>query len=461
MSTLPTRRRLATLALVLLLALIAALVVRRNLDRSEGPSSDAAVPSDVPLNAAPSLLPGPISGRGGPKWRAAEPPTVATVPPPTVAPSLAESSPGLVVRGRVRTSEGVGVVGVSVELRAWSGSKTRPTWSNREVKTGLGGVYEFSIEPPVASAGFVVVVSAEGFLEVWRAVDPKDYDGAQSIDLEIETARSIACRVLDADARPIPGASAMLWYGSDSTWPTSADREGRIRTPARAPHRAFELIVEAPGYPRREVPVAASTLDRTDIGDVVFRKGGVVAGVVVDGRGEPVEDLNLVILNLGPSGKASDVRAKTDARGRFEFSDLGLGIVSIFADAPNLGGPPGARRAYRGGIGGVEVGRRDVRIVCGTECLLILRFVDAVTGEPLDVHEAEYGARYEGTPVPEQLGAGGSGSDPFRTARLTVASGHRYDVAVRSPGFELGRADGIDVRDLEEIAVDVRLTRSK
>jgi hypothetical protein len=63
--------------------------------------------------------------------------------------------------------------------------------------------------------------------------------------------------------------------------------------------------------------------------------------------------------------------------------------------------------------------------------------------------------------VPEHLGAGGGASDPFRTARVTVACGRRYDVAVRSPGFELGRADGLDVRDQMELAVDVRLARSR
>ncbi len=448
----PRRTWLLSLGALVLIGL--ALLRLQGAARAPGGPKEPAAAAD-PVSAEgppPALRPAPAPKR--PKAEAAPDVEPAVLPP--APPSNPE--PRLRIHGRVLSSSGVPLVGASVELRAWSGTPSRTVWSTRESKTAADGSFEFAIDRGLASQGFGLATIAESSLEAIRVVKFDEYDESRGVDLEVEAARAISGRVLDEGARPISGATVQLWYGSETTWPTPVDAAGRFLTPQHAPRGAFELVVEAPGFPRRTLPMAAADVDRTEVGDVVFRRGGTLSGVVLDTRGEPVQDLPLVVA----LGQSHSPRTRTDSAGRFEFTDLGLGTVSIWVDAPDdQGGPPGSRRSYRGGLNDLEVGRRDVRIVAETLCALVLRFLDAASGQPVDVRPVEYGARLEGTPAPGHVGQTATSSDPLLSVRLSVPSGHRYDVTVRSPGFEEARRDGIDVGDLVEMTIDVRMRRAR
>jgi hypothetical protein len=351
------------------------------------------------------------------------------------------------------------VPGAAIELRAWSGKDPDTTWTIQRGSTKDDGSFEFAIARDLASSGFGLETAAAGFLEGWKAVKPGEYEEAPGIDIPVERARAVAGRVVDEYGRGIAGTVVHLWYGSETTWPTKADPDGAFRTPATGPRRAFELIVEAPGYPRRTIPLAAADEEVTDVGAVAFRRGGRVAGVVVDAQDRPVPDLPVELTGI-VDGSGGAPRTRTDGSGHFEFTDVGEGVVGVAADERSgEGGPAGARRRYRGGTGDVQVGRTDVRVVVRTETSVTLRFVDAATGRPVDVKRAEYGLRAEGTPEPERLGHGVGASVGVFSTFVSAWPG-RYDVTVRSPGFEDAHVNGIEVADVPEMKVDVPMRRT-
>jgi hypothetical protein len=385
-------------------------------------------------------------------------------PPPGLPPREAEPPPAarpLRIHGRIVDSSGVGVGGAEFEVRAWSGKEPDLLWTTASGAASPDGTFEADLDPALAALGFGVETRAEGFLEGWVSVEAADYDEERGIEVPVEPARSVAGRVVDGYALPIPGTVVQLWYGSETTWPTPAAADGRFRTPARAPRKAFDLIVEAPGYPRRVMPLpAAPGEESTDVGDLVFRRGGRLAGIVVDPGGRPVADLPLLLANIAGSPPGAP-RARTDGGGRFEFTDLGEGMVGVIVDEPATAlDSAGNGRRWRGGPGDdVPVGRTDVRVVVVAETTIVLRFVDAATGDPLLVTSSVSLIRPSGSPEPEGSPGRTSSSSPYGSERRTVLPGVRYDVLVKSPGFEDARLPGIDVPDVAEATVDVPLRR--
>jgi len=432
-------------------AIALAFVLFRN-TRDPGGAPSRALPSRPPASAvdAGPATPPPIPPPG--------PGTEATPRGGTASPAPVDPAPVLLkVGGRVVDERGTGVAGAEVEVRGRSPDHTSS--ATVLVRTGADGTFEAEIRRDFAGEGLCLATTADGFVEGFLFLKPEECGDARGVEIRVEAARAIVGRVVDEYGRPIPGCTVQLWYGSETTWPTDAGADGRFRTPRHAPAKAFELIVEVPGLPRRTIPLEASTADPTDVGDLVFRREGDLAGVAVDGAGVPVPDLPVAVLGVaGPPDRAP--RARTDGAGAFRFTGLGEGTVQVCVDgAAGEGGAPGARRRYRGNSGDVAVGSAEVRLVVRTETAVVLRFVDAATGEPVDVRAADYGFREEGAPEPERLPHGASSSDPLLSTRLSLWPG-RYDLTVRSPGFEVFRRSGVEVQDLPEVTIDVPMRRS-
>ncbi len=387
--------------------------------------------------------------------------------PTTTAPTTAsdeQSEPvaaldSIRIHGRVVDDVGRGVAGAKVEIRAWSGAEPDVRWFTTRTGADAAGFFEKLVDTERATMGFGVETSADGFVEGWRAVKPDEYDPSQGIEVVMEPARAISGRVIDADARPIPGTAVQLWYGSESTWPTTVDEDGRFRTPSRAPRRALELVVEAPGFARRLIPIAAADEDIHDVGEIVFHRGGQVSGVVVDVDGRPLGDIPLE-LAVVTTRTASAPTCRSDSAGRFAFDGLGGDVVTISVDGSQRGGPPGAWRYFRGSATDVETGRTDVRIVARASATLTLRFVDPATNALVDLRRATYGLRLEGTPEPERLGQGASSSGALTSTTLSAECGRRYDVTVRAAGFEDGHVNGIDVGDVAKMTINVPMRRA-
>lgn len=350
--------------------------------------------------------------------------------------------------------------GARVEVRAWSGVEPKAVWFTTSTFADEFGEFEVSLNADRATIGFGVETRAKGYVEGWCSVKRADYDESSGVDVVVQLARAIVGRVVDADFRPVPGTTVQLWYGSETTWPTKVDADGRFRTPPHAPRTAFELVVEAPGFARRPIAVRAADEDWTDVGEIVLLKLAGVAGVVVDPGGRPVENLVLTIEQV-EDGERRAPRCTTDSAGRFLFETVSGEIVTIHAMPGAEGGPAGQRRRYGVYEQNVAAGRRDVRIVARPWTTLTLKFVDAVTGKPIDLPRVEYDVRYEGTPEPERLPRTSSSTSSQVSTIVSVESGRRYDVTVGAPGYEAARRSGIEVLDVANMDIEIPMSRTR
>ena len=72
--------------------------------------------------------------------------------------------------------------GAEVEVRAWSGTDAGTKWSIFKVSSGADGAFDVSIDRALATRGFGVATTAEGFVEGWRAVKAGEYDEGVGVD---------------------------------------------------------------------------------------------------------------------------------------------------------------------------------------------------------------------------------------------------------------------------------------
>jgi hypothetical protein len=145
------------------------------------------------------------------------------------------------------------------------------------------------------------------------------------------------------------------------------DRDGAFRL-EDVPPGAMRLSVARSGYAKVDQAVRVETPSHADrsvmLDPIDLREGGVVEGLVVDSRGDPVAGARVVqgpISTLLPAGKLPAGVALTNRRGEFKIEELAEGDVVLEAYAPDLG---------RGRATGVHVtaGRTTdrVRIAIGT-----------------------------------------------------------------------------------------------
>jgi hypothetical protein len=140
----------------------------------------------------------------------------------------------------------------------------------------------------------------------------------------------------------------------------------------------YAVLAQPDGFPPERVDVSLEDGD-VDVGDIVFEDGLVIAGVVLDEAGSPVEgarvtasrdsDLEARLFGVEPDGAASE----TGSDGSFRLRGLDEGIYALFAGA--LG--------YKGGRNvTVEAGAMDV-VVTLKRAGAIAGAVVAGNGEPV------------------------------------------------------------------------------
>lgn len=105
----------------------------------------------------------------------------------------------------------------------------------------------------------------------------------------------------------------------------------RIRAPGRAPDDRAIVIEDRGG--RRA----------TDLGRFELPEEGIVEGVVVDNRGDPIpgarvgKDSVPTYLPVGVSASIAGTMAVTDGKGRFKLGELGEGLIALEAYAADIG----------------------------------------------------------------------------------------------------------------------------
>ncbi len=214
----------------------------------------------------------------------------------------------------------------------------------------LGGTYAI-----VARRGRSYVVSLPLKLD---AQNP-----AREVALKFPEGRPIRVQILDPDGDPVRGAPVQLRYnipysGGFGSGNVYTDRDGRVTFEHVNPDVPGGYTLELPferDYQSERLAVKPDGKPVT----IRLKKGLVLTGVVVDdATGYPVPDAEVY---AHPEDREPGQpwlfkpEGKTDARGRFRFSNMATGRYSIGLDEMAHAGPDGSLTVTAGQEAPVEV----------------------------------------------------------------------------------------------------------
>lgn len=203
-----------------------------------------------------------------------------------------------------------------------------------------------------ASAAQVMVTArADGYADLARQIHGPT-SGVQTLDLELEIGRTARGRIVDAQGRPVAGASVLaLAMAVDGRMnprlevSTRSALDGRFELAHMAPGFRPTLYVEKEGYGALGVDFPDESPEVTDFGDLVLSRPASLRGRVVREDGSAVADVGLLL--RGPSGLGmhgdpplnallvARRETRADAHGRFGFAGLGAGEYVIELVASN------------------------------------------------------------------------------------------------------------------------------
>ncbi len=187
--------------------------------------------------------------------------------------------------------------------------------------TGADGTFAFT---GLARGGrFRLRATAEGLPPLEREMTLEFGSGAVRVDLRFAPATAIAVRVLGPDGRPFPSTVAIVVTSAGLRQERKAwNSLGRYLFDRVSPG-AVRVRVVAPSGAADEQSVDAQV---QSVAEVTLRLpvAGAIRGEVVDAEGRRVEDATV-------SCAGRDTR--TDANGRFEFTDVAPGEHTIAARA--------------------------------------------------------------------------------------------------------------------------------
>ncbi len=194
-----------------------------------------------------------------------------------------------------------------------------------------------------------------------------------SLTVELGTAERLSGEIWKNRRETIEGAEVLL-QTETGTRRGRTDSVGVFSIDDLAAGPAH-LRVRAPGYAPLERAVAIESRGgrATELGRLELAEEGVIEGVVVDGRGDPVAGARVgkdSVPTYLPVGATPSGMALTDAKGQFRLGELAAGNVTLEAYAPDVG---------RARVGGVRVtsGRTTDRV------RIVLGRADETSSEPL------------------------------------------------------------------------------
>lgn len=258
---------------------------------------------------------------------------VATAP---IAPERA--GPG-VIRGCVYHSSGEPAGGAAVTARYlhWKLHEAPPS-ARLEVSVTSNPHGRFDVDRlPIGDWGLVAVLEDRSAVATLRL---EESEPSGEVTLELGPSGRIAGVVKNGAGRPVAGAAIYPQAERNSDWTDPmraralAGTTGERGEFAIAPLDAgrWRLLVRAPGYAAHVSDwIATGTQDV----EVVLAAGVRVSGIVVrHADGEPAVAVNLHLVT--PSMPLDQMRAESDAAGRFSFADVRAESWRLGLDSPTL-----------------------------------------------------------------------------------------------------------------------------
>ncbi len=318
---------------------------------------------------------------------------------PSEVPAQVSLAPGLRLAGRVVDGQGKGVPGVRLSAHLMREGHERVGYgyagpAHAEATTSESGGYVF--EGLGKWRYQIEVQKAEGF----SAADPLQgvKPGARVPDLSIRRAIRVKLQVVDSGSKPVRGARVVLWWNTRQGFPRGhrsamqahlTDAGGAISFDDLHPKRTYRMQISAPD---RRPGLRGITIERWTPKDQTFRFEPAleISGTVKDQTGRPLEGIRVGRL----TGPRPWFVARTDAEGRYRFTDLRAGEYEI-ALHDNLGrtAQPLPKRT-------VAAGANSVDFKIDTRRVLRLRLIPTeVSSQPVSLILAVRGPGSSPRPV--------------------------------------------------------------
>ena len=230
------------------------------------------------------------------------------------------------VSGRVLDSGGTAVAGARVfsipfrtpDQTLLDLSAGREPAALAETKTGADGAFRLAMPKDGSSVSLRILADGLPGIEI---EGPFDAAGGEDLDVSIPRARRLCGRVSDESGKGVEGAriraQAPLEDMDDAvafdTGRSSADGSFCLAAPPDS--ETATLLVRAAGF-----AVAVADARPRSNQHLVLKKGGSVAGAVVDPSGKAVSG---VVVTSGESA------VETDAVGRYRFEALPVGSATL------------------------------------------------------------------------------------------------------------------------------------
>lgn len=276
--------------------------------------------------------------------------------------ALAEGAP---VSGRVVDERGQPIAGAQVWAQDASSAWEGGAGERAAVRSDKAGAFTI----PALSAGSYILF-AKDEVHAPAATAPVTIAGevpTTGVEIVMQAAAVVAGVVVDPGGAPVPYAtvrvSSRVWSASMVYRQAAADDQGRFEVRG-LPRAALRARAEG-----EEASSAAIDLDLAAIAEqrdlrLVLDRSAQIAGVVVDGDGEPVAEATVSAYPDFTTVEvdwvmASTASAATDGGGRFTLKGLDDGAYRVWATREGGGG---RRASTREGVA-ARTGDRDVRLV--------------------------------------------------------------------------------------------------
>ncbi|HKO02790.1 MAG TPA: carboxypeptidase regulatory-like domain-containing protein, partial [Thermoanaerobaculia bacterium] len=159
-------------------------------------------------------------------------------------------------------------------------------------------------------------------------IEVEESKTASGVELKMERAARVKGRITTADGQPVTGATAYVKESRDSMTMTVdrviSDANGGYEI-GSVPPGDRTIVFGKQGFMRQEKNVDAAGGKELRV-DVILERGHAIAGRVINERGEPLGDSELVSENA-----TNFQRTRSDAEGGFRIDGLADGMVRIRA----------------------------------------------------------------------------------------------------------------------------------
>jgi len=247
-------------------------------------------------------------------------------------------SPGATLGGRVVDRAGKPVGAAVVRMHYQHGSAYGSPIVNRSCLTDAEGRFDIYGLPRMKVVR--VEVDAVGFAKREADLTGTPAVGGARPTIVLDRGGSVSGRVLDGDGKPLRGMPVRRPVSADVAY---SDASGAYSL-RRLPPGRHTLILAGPGSTVSPVQRIVELAEGGTAAGVDFRLpkpgpsgNGVLAGVVVDEKGRPVEGERVKVAGVSAPGREASTR--TDAAGRFRVDELALGRYRVIAGSQHRRDP--------------------------------------------------------------------------------------------------------------------------